>query len=370
MNYAHGCDQNRSNRIPYIRLIFFSLIIFLSYGLYGCSGSMEPIDGNQNFEWRFSTPAAQGFNAGEIAKIVTEFGHYEYTYSLLIMRNGYLVVEAYYNGQNPDKTQHVHSVSKSFTSALVGIALREGFFSSLDQKMIDFLPEYQSEIDDPRKYDITLEHLITMRSGLDWDETEANWIEYAGSPDWIEYAINLPLKFDPGKGFDYSSPQTNLLSVILTRAAGVSAMQFAEKYLFTPLQISIDYWYQDPQGYYTGGHGMHFTSRALAKFGYLYLNSGRLNGKQFVPAEWISRSIQNYSGTGASGYGYGWWTDLMDGYPVYMARGRGGQFILVVPALKSVIVATTNVESWETSAQQARMVYGILERIILADIAG
>jgi len=333
---------------------------------FHCTTNLDPIKKGDMFEWRFSIPEEHGFNSIALTEILSNYSHYEYVYSLLIMRHGYLVVEEYYNLQNEEMAQSVHSVSKSFTSALVGIALKEEFLTSMDQKVMDFFPEYASEISDRRKFDITLEHLITMQSGIIWDESEDNWIEYAGSPDWVEYALNLPLGFNPGTGFDYSTPQTNLLGVILAKATNRTVKEFAEEYLFNPLNISVALWYQDPQGYYTGGHGMYFLPRYLIKFGYLYLHHGLFNGRQIIPEEWIEISVQNYAGGGASGYGYGWWTDNINNHSVYRAIGRGGQNILVVPALDLIVVTTTSVDSWETSSEQGRTIHGLLEQIVLA----
>jgi len=352
----------RSKRIS---LVLFTLFFWILFH-FQCTTKNDPIEKESCFEWRFSTPEEQGFNTAALSDIITNFAHYEYVYSLLIMRHGYLVVEEYYNAQNQQTAHSVHSVSKSFTSALVGIALDEGFLTSLDQKVMDFFPEYASEISDQRKYDITLEHLITMQSGFIWDESEDNWIEYAGSPDWVEYALNLPLAFDPGTQFDYSTPQTNLLSVILAKATGQTLKQFAQQYLFKPLGISVAFWYQDPQGYYTGGHGMYFLPRNLIKFGYLYLHNGVFDGKQIVTVNWIEKSVQNYASNGASGYGYGWWTDIINEYSVYRAIGRGGQNILVVPDLDLLVVTTTSVDSWETSSEQGRTIHGFLEQIVFA----
>jgi CubicO group peptidase (beta-lactamase class C family) len=303
-------------------------------------------------------------------EVLNSFAHLEYISSLLIMRNRFLAVEQYYNHQNQESAHHVHSVSKSFTSALVGIALDEGYLTSLDQKLMEFFPEYASKITDQRMYDITLKHLISMKAGFEWDETENYWREYAGSPDWVEYALTILLKNDPGTRFDYSTPQTNLLSVILAKATGQPTKQFAERYLFGPLRISAAYWYQDPQGYYTRGHEMYFIPRYLIKFGYLYLYHGVFNGKQIVPSNWINQSVQNYASDGASGYGYGWWTDIMSDYSVYAAIGRGGQYILVVPELELIVVTTTEIESWEAGSIQAHTIYVLLHQIIDAAHAG
>jgi CubicO group peptidase (beta-lactamase class C family) len=254
----------------------------------------------------------------------------------------------------------------------VGIALREDYLTGLDQKMMDFFPEYASSSLDPRKYEITLRHLLMMRAGFDWDDTLQKWREYSSSPDWVKYAIDLPLKDNPGEKFHYSTVQTNLLSAILTRASGMSTLELAKKFLLDPLQISIGHWHQDPQGNYTGGHEMYYTPRDMARFGYLFLNKGVLEGNQIIPAEWVEESVKNYCDThlnwwpylATSGYGYQWWINTIDGYPVFYASGKGGQRILMIPDLNMVVVTTTDAASWQTNLSQNQAVMELIDQIL------
>jgi CubicO group peptidase (beta-lactamase class C family) len=254
----------------------------------------------------------------------------------------------------------------------VGIALRENYLESLDQKMMDFFPEYVTSSMDPRKFDITLRHLLMMRAGFDWDDTEQQWNIYASSPDWVQYALALPLRDNPGEKFHYSTVQTNLLSAILTRASGMSTLELADRFLYQPLQISIGYWHQDPQGNYTGGHAMWYTPRDMARFGYLFLNKGLMDGKQIIPAKWVEESVQNYGYThltwwpylANSGYGYQWWTNTIDGFEVFYASGKGGQRILMVSDLNLIIVTTTDAASWVTNVDQNQAVMELIDQIL------
>jgi CubicO group peptidase (beta-lactamase class C family) len=293
-------------------------------------------------------------------------------YGLVVIRKGTLIAERYFHGQTMFRANHLHSASKSFTSALVGIALRENFIQNLDQKMMDFFPEHASPILDPRKYQITLRHLLTMRAGFAWEETVSDLEAYLASPDWVRYALNLPLRYDPGQVFLYSSVQTNLLSAILTKASGLSTKAFAEKYIYGPLGISIAQWYQDPQGYYLGGHAMYISPRDMARFGFLYLQKGRIDLRQIVPSVWIEESWQCTGHSGwdwgpvqNEGYGYQWWMGKLGGYDIFFAAGKGGQFIITVPELEMVVVTTADGDSWVGSGAQNQDILRLVDRYIL-----
>lgn len=304
-----------------------------------------PLVVNNPYKWKVVDPEEYGFDVAKLDLVYTMAEGMPYIRSLLVVRHGKLVVEWYFNDGGRDVSFHIASASKTFTSALIGIAMDQGILQSLDQKMMDFFPEYEYLDLDPRKYNITLKHLITMKAGFDFEENEEHWAPYAQSPDWVEYALSLPLIHNPDEDWHYSTPHTNLLSVILTKTANMSTREFAEEHLFEPLRISPSYWHQDPQGYYTGGHEMYYTSRDLARFGLLYLNNGSFNKKQIISKEWVQESIIDYSDGGVSlqeGYGYQIWLQEMGGYNTFSARGYGGQFVFCVPELDIVVVTTAS----------------------------
>ena len=235
-----------------------------------------------------------GFDESKLQLAYNWANSQDYTRSILIVRNGVLVTEWYFNDGGRDIAYHIHSSSKSFMSALIGIAHEKGYIPNLDRKMMDYFPEYEYLNLEPWKYNITIRHLLQMKAGLQFDDSAEAWLEYAGSSNWVKYALELPKNHDPGDDWYYSTAQTNLLSVILTKATGMSSKQFADRYLFDPLGIEIAYWSQDPQGYYTGGHEMYFTPRDMARFGLLYLNNGTIDEQEIVPKEWVLDSIKNY----------------------------------------------------------------------------
>jgi CubicO group peptidase (beta-lactamase class C family) len=269
-------------------------------------------------------------------------------FSLLVVKNGYLVFEKYYSWGSPEKIAVVHSVTKSVTSALIGVALDRGYLDSVDQKLIDFFPEYVTDDLDPRIKEISLKHILTMRAGFSWNDRGPVMRDWYTSEDWAKFTIQLPLGTNPGDKFNYNSSISHLLSIILTKSTKTSTLDFAKQNLFEPLGIQSGFWRQDPQGYHIGGFGLGFSARDLAKFGFLYLNNGYWDGQSIVPEQWVKQSteqqIQAFSHPfyGNFGYGYQWWVKQVDGCSSFRAWGRRGQYIVVVPELDLVIAVTSN----------------------------
>ncbi|UCH96922.1 MAG: serine hydrolase [Candidatus Aminicenantes bacterium] len=308
------------------------------------------------YDWEISTPEEQRMDSTLVENALREAEKIPYLYSLLMVKNGYLVAEKYFQGKGPADAQHIRWCN-AVLSALVGIALKENYLQSVDQKMLDFFPEYIDESIDPDKYNITIEHLLTMRAGFNFEErSETAWGNWMSSSDWLQFAIGYGLREPPGERFFFSSIHTHILSGLLTKATGMSTLEFAQRYLFGPLGMSIADWDQDPQGIYLGGWGMYFTPRDLARFGWLYANNGAVEGKQIFHPGWIDQSLQPYTRVGpgwfdsyvrqywnlAWGYGYHWVFTTLDDYLIFFQLGYGGQFLLVIPELKMVVVITVD----------------------------
>ena len=339
--------------------------------LFVCACRKHATDPSVAYDWAFSTPEAQGLNPQRLSDAFNQAGQLGFVHSLLIVRNGFLVAERYFNGYDANDAHNVRSVSKSFISALVGIALREGFLHNLDQKILDFFPEYVTPGMDPRKYDITIQHLLTMTAGFDHEHNL--FFQIYNSANWIQTTLQLPLLYDPGERFLYNTFETHLLSGILTKATGMSTLEFAQTHLFEPLGIAVNRWEQDSQGVYFGGTDMFFAPRDMARFGYLYLQDGLLDGEQIVPSDWVGDAVQYAAGgdwtwgEGTNlGYGYLWWIGTLGGYHVYFALGHGGQYIMNIPALHMIIVTTSysNID-WDTADEQERSVLQFMADFIL-----
>ncbi len=272
---------------------------------------------------------------------------FESLLSLLISRNGKLVVEEYYNGYSQDSLHDVRSVTKSITSILVGIAIDKGFIES--EK--DYISKYLKPIVDIWESDkdsITIEHLLTMTGGFLWTPI-GDWSDYSkwyNASDQIDFVMRRPILENPGEVFNYNDGASHLLSVIVSEASQMSTSDFADKYLFGPLGIDTRPWDMDNRGYQKGNVALSLQSMDMIKIGKLYLNHGKWKNERIISSSWIENStrkhIDTFSGYFGRGYGYLWWIDEKDGMEYYFANGYGGQFIVVVPDLDMVITATNN----------------------------
>lgn len=288
-------------------------------------------------------------------------------HSLLISQGGELVVEEYFNGSNARQAANVKSVSKSFMSALVGIAIDKGYLEGIEQPIGDFYNDMLATAGDEAKRNITIGNLLSMQAGLE-STSFRNYGAWVLSDDWIAFALQQPLETPPGTRLRYSTGNTHLLSGILTRATGMDTMQFARETLTNPLGITLVSWQTDPQGIYFGGNNMEFTPRHMLEFGKLYLNRGRANGRQIISESWIETSIQRLAESRREEgrfYGYGWWLRDMAGVEVHYAWGYGGQFIMVAPALDLVAVTTSSSQPGSNRRPHTRNLYKLLENEIV-----
>lgn len=301
-------------------------------------------------DWSISSPALQGLDPTRVAAVYEKAARLSTLYGLLIVKNGHLVAEQYFNGRDVHSAESTASVTKSYVSALTGIALREGVLSSLDQKMVDFFPELASQFTDPRKRRITLRQMLQMRSGYPWEEFSPYLGRLFASSDWLPLLVEFPLSEAPGVQFGYSNLTAHVQGVVLARASGSSLLSFAETHLFGPMGIEVAYWPTDANGYHYGCGDIHLTARDLAKFGQLYLAGGVYEGVQVVPAEWVRDSFRVYStgiygdrlGSYLRGIGYLWWSARAGEHRFRFAWGHGGNLIVVVDDLDMVVVTTAD----------------------------
>ncbi len=321
------------------------------------------------YEWETSTPEKQGLDSFMINRALCQICRISYYYSFLIVRNGYLVVEDYYNGRNEYIMDPIFSVTKSYISAVIGIAIDKGYIESIDSKLLDFFPEYIDEDTDPRKFEITIGHLLTMTAGFDHENNIGS--ELNKTENMIASIIASDLRFNPKTDFLYSTHGAHLLSGIINKVTGMSTREFTLRELFNPMGCESVKWIKDQNGIDFGGAGMFLTPRDMARFGYLYLKNGILDGKQIVPGEWIKNSVtthhhytEAWDKMGELGYGYLWWTGELRGYPLYFASGLGGQFILVIPDLNMVVISTMH-ESAENDSNQMESFITIVNNYIL-----
>ena len=296
-------------------------------------------------------------------------------HSLLIVRHGYVVTDAYFYPFAQSRSLHdLASVTKSFTATLIGIAIDKGDIESVEQPVLDIFPERTVANVDANKGAMTVEDLLTMRSGFGCSPeggtvgggTQA---EMMGSPDWVQFTLDLPMSDEPGERFNYCNPIPHLLSAIIQETSGLSALAFAQKHLFGPLGISDVAWPPDPQGNNHGWGDLYLTPRDMAKLGYLYLHKGLWDKQQILSASWataatsIPKSV-SFKQDGPA-YGYLWWL-LPDSY---RADGRDGQMIHVFPEQDMVVVHTggggTKMGMWDPTLKGPMIVKEILIPYIL-----
>ncbi len=341
-------------------------------------------------DWQHAAPQQVGMNATMLEQI----HHYASTcvpniHSLLIVRNGYLVFEEYYHGFHRQSYHSISSATKSIVSALVGIALAQGFIKSLDQHVLEFFPEYATTETDPRKQALTLRHLLSLTGGFAHEFPENYHL------DPVRLALARPMLHWPGQEFYYDSQAVDLLSGILTLATGRNAATFAYETLFKILGIWQEetarfvwktdpqgahvwhenayfdekdgfLWKVDPQGNNPGGFGIHLTAREMAKIGYLYLNNGFWDGTPVIPVDFVAESTRQHSNGGPPvnvPYGYLWWITQHGTHSAFFASGYGNKCISVIPSLDLVVVSTGSSTQGPQSHYQ-----GIMEQFILPAI--
>ena len=301
-----------------------------------------PIEG-----WRTTTPEEQGMDSDMLAKMLELIQEQNYDiHSVTIIRNGYMVADATIYPYDPGSKHIIHSCTKSITSALIGIAIEQGYIESVKQPVLSFFPERTVANLDANKEAMTLEHLLMMASGLECrDSYLYSWrglFEMMQTDDWVQFMLDLPMAEPPGTRFEYCNGASFLLSAIIQEKTGMSAAAFAEEHLFDPLGISDVAWPANSQGITIGWGELRMRPHDMAKIGYLYLNNGQWNGEQIIPADWVTTSThRQIAATFTPGYGYQWW---VAGDNIYMALGLAGQYIIVAPELDLVVVFTSNLE--------------------------
>jgi CubicO group peptidase (beta-lactamase class C family) len=294
--------------------------------------------------WRASSPQEQGFDIDAFLKAKNRFREvFPAATSILVVRHGYLVTEEYFNGWNKDKSLQVYSITKTVMGILTGICVREGYIDNVNRKIMDYFPEYFTNETDPRKKEITLKNALTHSTGFNDDRKTENG-------DWIKNTLDQTLFCAPGEKFSYSNTVPDLFSGIIKRKSGLDTKTFADKYLFTPLGITITNWDTLTDGNCLGATGLYLTPRDMAKIGYLFLNDGKWDNQRILPDGWVKESTYPHFKVDNKAYGYYLWVRPVDNNKnerscrdlyTYYAYGHRGQYIGVIPEIDMVVVITT-----------------------------
>jgi CubicO group peptidase (beta-lactamase class C family) len=290
----------------------------------------------------------------KIEEIITRIlaGSFPHIHSLVIVKDGKLLLDEYFYGYGPQDEQPVQSITKSVFSILLGIASDRGLLH-LEDKLYDSFPEYRLKPgwQEPKE-EITLGMLLTMTSGFacdDWKDSRSCSWDMVKSPDWPAFSLSQPLSHSPGEHFAYCGACLTPLSAILARKSAMTVPAFAQKYLFNPLDIQTPRWMRGPQGITPVSFGLFLKPRDMAKLGYLFLKKGKWNGKQIISESWVERStgmaqVSKTRTNRKDDYGLLWWERDIPvrgyRYPVFYAWGVGGQYLFVVPRLDLVCVIT------------------------------
>jgi CubicO group peptidase (beta-lactamase class C family) len=369
--------------------------------------ALQALPGVAAADWPKSDPAAEGVDAATLVALDAEMaaGKHGNIDGLLVIRHGKVVFERRYArdyvAQNPDPVRASHaynyydphwhpwyhgdaelhtmqSVSKSVLAVLFGIAQQQGLLPALDTPALALLKNRRFADPDGRKARITLRHLLTMRSGIAWDEDSVPYTDprndcaaMEASGDWVQFVLDKPMAAAPGSTYVYNSGITMLLAEILESLTGRKLAEYAEAELFKPLGIRAHYWKLTPTGLPDAEGGLYLAPRDLAKIAKLYLDEGRVDGRQLVRRDWVRESLAPATAStypedpvwGKAGYGYQWWVygDYF-GQPAWGGSGYGGQVPVAVPGLDLIVVIT----SWNIYGPATEPLTLVRERILPA----
>ncbi|MCP4896112.1 MAG: serine hydrolase [bacterium] len=290
--------------------------------------------------------------------------------ALMVVRNGHVVAEQFMQTYPPSR-HHVFSVTKSVVSTLIGIAIERGFITSVDARMVDYLPQRLLPLP-ANKQGITIRHLLTMTSGIDWHESSM-WFSWTSSSDQAAWILDQPLNHTPGTYYYYDTAASHLLSLVLREATGIHTLDFADAYLFQPLGITSRYWQRDSQGAPFGGHGLWLRAEDMARLGVLFLQDGQWGGEQVISPSWVAEASSakillnaSFGPLQAIDYGYLWWLDRNVRGGAFLAWGFAGQFVFCVPELDLVIVASSDGEvGWDEANDQEEAVLNLIVNEVL-----
>ncbi|MFZ0546812.1 MAG: serine hydrolase [Candidatus Promineifilaceae bacterium] len=323
----------------------FSLLIFVLLLMAGCSAGSavpNPPDYWPTGGWQTSSPEQQGVDSQTLVEMYRAIDRQAINlHSLIIIRNGYIISEAYFHPYTAENQHDIASVTKSVTATLLGIAVEQNIIKDIDQRVLSFYPDRYVENRDSRKEALALKHLLTLETGFECDLALTE-MEMQQSGNWAAYLLNLPMANKPGKEWYYCSPATHLISVILEKSTGMHTREFANANLFKPLgipEVQPAQWPSDPQGTSRGDIGLNLTPRDMAKLGLLYLQDGVWNGTRLLPEGWVSAASAEQADKGdGTSYGYLWTTYPHQSH--YAALGMGAQQLHIFPEQNIIVVVT------------------------------
>lgn len=299
------------------------------------------------FTFPRSTPEDQGVESQSIVKLINEIGKSEIQFhSIMIVRHGHVIAEGWWEPYKPEYKHQLYSLSKSFTSTGIGLAVKEGLLS-VNDKVVSFFPEDLPEEVSANLAALTIKDLLTMSVGH--NEVPMNKMRENEGTSWVKTFLAAPIENEPGTKFLYNTSATFMLSAIIQKVTGEKLIDFLKPRLFVPLNITDADWLESPGGINTGGYGLRVKTEDIAKLGQLYLQKGKWEDQQILTEQWVvdatkkqidsKPSADEYEADNdwAQGYGYQFWRNSSEGF---RADGAFGQFSIVIPE-KDMVVAIT-----------------------------
>ena len=341
-----------------------------SDSFYGFSITFHDAD---PLEWESADPAEVGMDQAMLDAAADNVALSRDVFSMLVVSDGKLVFERYFNGSTSSDANNLHSLSKSVLSLLTGIAIEDGLLS-LDTKIGDVLPaDLIGE-----HGDLTVENLLTMSGGLKLDEEYGEYwyddtpSDEPGEPSFVRAVLERPTVAEPGSEFAYSTGLTQVLAAVVSEATGQSLCTLAAERLLGPMGIDVEKWWVEPGGYFSGGHSLFVTPREVARLGQMVLQDGKWEDSQLVSHEWLDESLTERWDLGCvslhpthQGYGYLWWRYDVNGHEVWNASGFGGQELYVVDDLDLLLVLTQDTSEAELRDRQVVQGLRVLRRYLL-----
>jgi CubicO group peptidase (beta-lactamase class C family) len=305
---------------------------------------------------------SQSIDESELNSITQKAEQIERVRTLIIHQNGETLTKKSFNERDLNHPFNIKSASKSIIGLLTGIAIENGFIPSIEEPIKTYFPEYFEDNPDSIKESITIRNLLTMQTGLR-STSSGNYGAWVISDNWVEYALDQDFVSQIDGRMVYSTGTSHLLSVIISKASGMSTKAFAEKYLFGPMNIRVGGWDKDPQGNYMGGNNLALKPADLLKIGQLMLDNGRYDDEQLISKDWVSDSFgtYTYSNYNPYGYGYQWWNQTIGGYKTFFAWGSGGQYIFIIPELETVVVITSSTATTDRSRSYKTPVFELVQ---------
>lgn len=307
-------------------------------------------------QWRYCTPEEVGVSSAGLVEAIEHISNEKYTtQGYLIIKDGYIIAEDYLRGFEKGQKHSSYSIAKSFTSAVVGIAVDQKYINSVDDKISEYYPALNHDTVQQWKKDITIENLLTMTSGIDWSESGLatnDLFQMTRSSNYVDYVLNKSIEVEPGSRWSYNSGESMLLSGIINSTTGKSMLEFANENFLNVIGIHDLEWISDNENHTVAGWGISATTHDYARFGYLYLNNGNWDGTQLISENWINQSTTSFSES-VPYYGYLWWLsskalESSANLPqdIYMAIGAFGQYIIVIPSENIIIVRVGSDLNW------------------------